>query len=458
MSKIVCISSTTLSRWASLFKTDENALPPKSKSLGLSNNSSSFQIILKFNEWFQLEKTTLGQDPSSGKVLLSTSTTKQAWFNEFRDYCVKSGTEPDDVISKTTFLSWIDQLGGVTQAKKYTDVCPLCYLMESRGESDLTAHLTDADVLYWIQHCGETVAARKRINEIMENLEPRQLGVMIDYAAAFQLPYLTKQPGPLNFASNMTIAFLDIVECSRKVAILSEEQFEVKSASGVISLLEKYFAEIDLENQYDSIVFAWDNCTSQFKNNSIMRWLASLVLEDRIESVKWLFFWECHGKNACDGFFGHCKKKFWARDNVCMEDCKTAIRLASEGALIMEVNECDMKEYDSVLQERIFGPKIYQIKQGHEFTFTKGTVDTCKVTIQDSYLKWGKRKHLYKLVNGGLGLAAPSAKRYPISSKKSGLIRKMVLPVLPEPLKTKFLADLDRNCASSSSTVEEEEG
>ena len=155
-----------------------------------------------------------------------------------------------------------------------------------------------------------------------------------DFAQQLELPYHTRQVGPIYFQVRYHVQCFGVCEESahrQHNYLFHESQCIGKdgknSPNAVLSMLHTHLSRYAISRK---LCFHADNCVGQNKNRTVvgyMLWRCMCGLSDEVELN---FMQVGHTRCAVDGYFGALKKKFRSLDMDSMDDVEVTVNSSCE--------------------------------------------------------------------------------------------------------------------------------
>ena len=153
-----------------------------------------------------------------------------------------------------------------------------------------------------------------------------------DYAQQIELPFHTRQVGPLYFKSRFKVQLFGVCnEAARqqrnylfhKGQCIGQDGRKSHGPNSVLSILNDYIANSGEVG--DSIYLHTGNCVGQNKNKSVIAYLLWLTLTGCSTDIHLSFMAVGHTRCTVDGYFGLLKQKVRSSDLDTMEQVEAAV-------------------------------------------------------------------------------------------------------------------------------------
>ena len=298
-----------------------------------------------------------------------------------RLYC---DANPEGRVGRDTFRRvWLHTAKDVIIMKRRTDVCDRCDKFREKmraakteealaaASQELEVHLTNARDERTYYNDIISVAKDELHEAAGENRDPAMTHLTCDYAQQIELPFHTRQVGPLYFKSRFKVQLFGVCnEAARQQRnylfhegqCIGQDGKKSHGPNSVLSILNDYIANSGEVG--DSIYLQADNCVGQNKNKSVIAYLLWLTLTGRSTDIHLSFMAVGHTRCTVDGYFGLLKQKVRSSDLDTMEQVEAAVNSCST------VNEAKLyswewREWDDFLA-RFFRP-VRGIAKFHHF-------------------------------------------------------------------------------------------
>ena len=179
-------------------------------------------------------------------------------------------------------------------------------------------------------------SAKQSIAEAEEqNTQPITSHYTFDFAQQLELPFHTRQVGPLYFKSRFKVQLFDVCnEAAHKQTNFIFHEGESIGADGkkshgpnaVVSMLNY---ELENDSPGADLHLHADNCVGQNKNKTLIAYIVWRTLTSRSDQVELSFMKVGHTRCTVDGYFGLLKMKVRSSDLDTMDDVETAINSSS---------------------------------------------------------------------------------------------------------------------------------
>jgi hypothetical protein len=163
----------------------------------------------------------------------------------------------------------------------------------------------------------ELFQEKKKLAEETAKLptEERVFCFVIDYSQNMYLPnFEGEQPGETYYYSPLNAYVLGIVDTAlAKLSAHTYMEYDgKKGGNNVASLIWKELTRKNLKpgSMAKEIVFVFDNCTGQNKNNNVLRQLFLLAKLNFAKDIRCIFLERGHTKNDCDRMFNLMKIQY----------------------------------------------------------------------------------------------------------------------------------------------------
>ena len=154
-------------------------------------------------------------------------------------------------------------------------------------------------------------------------------------------------------------------EFKDKMAInIYPEEVGSKTVNEVGTMIKHYF-ETRIEYEDDLIIFL-DNCTSQNKNNYLMRFFS--LLTNYCRSIRLLFFLPGHSHMSCDRVFGHISNTLGKHRVFSEDDVEQKLKeLSSIDQVIRFQKMNEIREF----VQNVADKDIHHISKKYDFLLTR---------------------------------------------------------------------------------------
>ncbi len=215
--------------------------------------------------------------------------------------------------------------------------------------------------------------------------ESEHLVISMDFAQNVSFPSGPQQVGTAYFKSARKAAIFGITNERQNIQhtfCIDESDLIGKGPNTVLSMLDYYLCNIHPKNNL--IIFA-DNCVSQNKNNTVIRYLQYLVDTGKCLYVELNFLLSGHTKFSPDRLFGVFKAKY-AKSNVdCFSDVIECVAKSSPNGYNVpvavrnpnsNVPTVPWKDFDHYFASAY--NSLSGISKFHHFNFSAGAAIKCR--------------------------------------------------------------------------------
>jgi hypothetical protein len=114
----------------------------------------------------------------------------------------------------------------------------------------------------------------------------------------------------------------------------------------------------------EKLTIAMDNCSSQNKNNVVLRLALYLVEMKHFRTLEFVFYIRGHTKNSCDRMFNQMKLKYHKQDIFSLSQAIATLGV-KEHVLIVDAKESMFKDYGALLEKFYGSFKTNTIRINH---------------------------------------------------------------------------------------------
>ena len=264
-----------------------------------------------------------------------------ASHNKKKAYKTYSESVTSPVHYRSFCRIWQKRAPHIKVMKPRTDVCAVCEKHREKIRLAKTEEETDAAVRALQAHLSVSQEERQYYRDLVDgateslSMDDPEEGIVhftFDFAQQLELPYHTRQVGPLYFKVRYRMQLFGIAEEARKQQfnfLFHEGQSiaqDGKSAHGpnaVISMVDEFLTKYATQTR--NVHFHADNCVGQNKNKSVLAYMAWRVICGLSQSIELSFMRVGHTRCAVDAYFGLIKKKFRSSDIDMVEDVMTCV-------------------------------------------------------------------------------------------------------------------------------------
>ena len=278
---------------------------------------------------------------------------------------------------------WGKHLDHIVVSKPRSDVCHICDTLRNKARRARTEEETKAAGEALTTHLNLATAERNYYNEcialskfdIPASVQSVTQHFTFDFAQQLELPYHTRQVGPIYFKVRYRVQCFGVCEESahRQFNYLFHEAQSIgqdgKKSHGPNAVLSMLHHHLDSQAISRKLSFHADNCVGQNnKNRTVIGYMLWRCMSGLSDEIQLNFMRVGHTRCAVDGYFGSLKKKFRSMDVDTLEDVVNVVNNSCEP------NQADMFGWEwrdwSEYMDAIFKP-IKAIGQYQHFRFNK---------------------------------------------------------------------------------------
>lgn len=218
---------------------------------------------------------------------------------------------PDNKISYKFFWTYFKENYDLKFGRPAKDTCPTCEELNAKIKSETlnegAKRVAVAELLIHKRRSKKFYTALNSTKTLSEENDDI-LSISIDYMANVSLPQIPVQD--LYYFRQLTVCTFGIHNLKTKnmTCYVYHEGMAGKGANDVCSFLKHYFDQ-DKEHKFKKLHIFCDNCCGQNKNNTMVRFLTSLVELKRFEEIQIYFPLRGHSFMPCDRDFGLIKRQ-----------------------------------------------------------------------------------------------------------------------------------------------------
>lgn len=213
---------------------------------------------------------------------------------------------PNDKISYKYFWSYFKENYDLKFGRPAKDTCSICEQLNAKIKNEtLTENAKRVAVAELLVHKRRSKKFYTAIDSA-KNLSSEAddtLAICIDYMANVSLPQIPVQD--LYYFRQLTVCTFGISNIKTKsmTCYVYHEGHAGKGANEVCSFL-KHYIDQEAVQRYKKLLIFCDNCCGQNKNNTMLRFLMSLVELKKFEEIQIYFPIRGHSFMPCDRDFG----------------------------------------------------------------------------------------------------------------------------------------------------------
>ena len=345
---------------------------------------------------------------------------------------------PNDRISYKFFWSYFKENYDLRFGRPAKDTCSTCEELNAKIKSetlnDNAKRVAVAELLVHKRRSKKFYTTLDSVKKMCEQNDDT-LGICIDYMANVSLPQIPVQD--IYYYRQLTVCTFGIHNLKSKAmtCYVYHEGEAGKGANDVCSFLKHYF-EQDAERKIKKLYIFGDNCCGQNKNNTMIRFVMSLIELKIFEKVEIFFPIRGHSFMPCDRDFGLIKRQLNRAERFyTVPEYIQIISAASKNPQkfsIVEVSRDMIYDFKSwwsrfykktCLSNESYGKRVprsqkksFAIASFHQITISSPSEVVCRELIN------GLLTDTFRLRNTEKNLAFPTTQAYPeklaISQKK----------------------------------------
>ena len=212
-----------------------------------------------------------------------------------------------------------------------------------------------------------------------------------DYCQNMAIPYLgANQFGEAYYWSPLWVycfGIADETSVDERTLMDAYYYFEhegFKGGNNVASLIDKHFLKnnmLDKDDPIGEVVFSFDNCGGQNKNQIVLGYFAHRVEEGYFNKVVVCFLVRGHTKNACDRTFNLLKNEYRKKDLYSSKQLDEVLNKA-EDVTATKVEADEFLDWAAAIKP-LFSMPPSETKKNHNFTFTKESPGVIRISVYD---------------------------------------------------------------------------
>ena len=288
---------------------------------------------------------------------------------------------------------WSKHLSHIVVSKPRSDVCHICDLLRMKARKPKTEEETRTAGDALSAHLDLATAERNYYNKCIADstfsipLSPQSVPqhFTFDFAQQLELPYHTRQVGPIYFKVRYRVQLFGVCEESAHCQhnyLFHESQCigkDGKNSHGPNAVLSMLHTHLCTHAISRKLVFHADNCVGQNKNRTVVGYMLWRCMCGLSEDIELNFMRVGHTRCAVDGYFGALKKKFRSMDIDSLNDVETMVNCscAANHAVMFGWEWRSWAAYLDTMFKPIRGIATYQ-----HFRFSKASPGTVFVRAE----------------------------------------------------------------------------